>query len=99
MFFSSTRALVCKMRYIIMMTVMHICIKIQKSSIFFTASLRNEVGAPLSRNRLYILLLRSELLTTTAKRDLGACAEGLVATMKQQNQWDWKLGIKQNLDP
>ena len=52
---------------------------------------RLHLGAPTSRDRFYLLMIRKELMETMAKRDMQAFATNLLEQMQHQSEWDWKL--------
>ena len=56
------------------------------------ACLRRDLGAPISRDRVFILLVRHELMINAARRDFHAFATNMVEQCQTECTFKWYLG-------
>lgn len=64
------------------------------SDVIWQLPLRCDYGAPVTRNRLYIILVRKSLLVPDAKRNFQDFATGVADKLKHQSPISWILGCR-----
>lgn len=63
------------------------------SSVPKLISLRVNFGAPISRVRIYIILVRRSLMVKMANCDFDAFAAGIVKDLGMKTDLDWNFGL------